>query len=122
MYELKIIDSFSSAHQLREYKGKCENLHGHNWKIEVLVKSDKLDKAGLVIDFSDLKKYLRIILQELDHKFLNDLTEFRIMNPTSENLSKYIFDKFEKILEDRNVLLTKVTVWESESASASYSR
>ena len=116
MYSIKIEGDFSSAHNLRGYKGKCEELHGHNWKVEVVVKSGRLDKIGMVIDFKLLKEALYKLLERLDHKYLNNIAYFKKVNPTSENIAKYIYDELKtKITE-----LYSVTVWESDKASATY--
>ncbi|MCX5706385.1 MAG: 6-carboxytetrahydropterin synthase QueD [Candidatus Omnitrophica bacterium] len=116
MYNIKIEDSFSSAHNLRGYKGKCEELHGHNWKVEVAVASKKLDKIGMVMDFKILKAKLSCILERLDHKYLNRIENFKKINPTSENIAKYIFDQLKPKIKG----LKSVTVWESENSSATY--
>ena len=118
MYKVSILADFSSAHMLRGYKGKCENLHGHNWKVEVFVYSKKLDKLGMVIDFKDLKKAVYSVLEELDHKNLNDLKYFKKVNPTSENIAEYIYDRVQSI----EYRVQKVTVWESDVARATYTR
>lgn len=115
-YSIKIEDNFSSAHNLRGYKGKCEELHGHNWKVEVVLASAKLDKIGLVMDFTELKKQLSKVLEKLDHKYLNNIPYFKKNNPTSENIAKYIYDSLK--LQVR--ILKSVTVWESEKSSATY--
>ena len=116
---LKIIDTFSAAHFLKNYKGACENLHGHNWKVELEVKGSKLDQTGLLIDFKELKKILKEILEELDHKLLNEKPPFNRINPSSENIAKFIFDKVSKKLPP-HVQVKSVTVWESEKACATY--
>jgi len=118
MYEVKVQSSFSSAHKLKGYKGKCEELHGHNWKIEVSASSAELDSIGMVVDFKDIKILLNSVLQELDHKFLNDLECFSKINPTSENIAKYIHDKINGL--DQGVKVNSVTVWETDTASATY--
>lgn len=120
MFELKIEDFFAAAHNLRGYKGQCEELHGHNWKVEVYVRSEVLDDIGLAIDFADLKKHVTTILDTLDHKYLNDLPSFSEVNPSSENIAKYIYEELEKLLVDTAVNVYKVTAWESEKAAASY--
>lgn len=122
MYKIKVISDFSSAHMLRQYKGKCENMHGHNWKIEARVASSKLDEAGMVMDFKELKRLLNAILDELDHKNLNELPYFKKINPTSENIAKYIYDQLaadDKRLTGSDYKL-KVTVWESDTSAATY--
>ncbi len=116
MYSIKVEGNFSSAHNLRGYKGKCEDLHGHNWKVEVLICSDKLDKIGMVMDFKFVKKALTDILEKLDHKYLNKVVYFKKVNPTSENIARYIYDK----LKLRMPQLSSVTVWENHSSLAIY--
>lgn len=116
MYNVKIEAYFSSAHSLRGYKGKCEALHGHNWKVEVTVESLKTGKAGMVVDFNDLKKELNRVLDKLDHKCLDKLGYFKKVNPTSENIAQYIY----KQLKRRVPGLKIVTVWESHNSCASY--
>jgi len=121
MFRLTVIDSFASAHQLREYRGQCENLHGHNWKVEVVVEGRRLDHGGLLLDFKNLKGALKEVLKELDHTFLNDHPFFQERNPTSENLAFFIFKKLEEILRVYPAIRVKaVTVWESEKAGATY--
>jgi len=120
MYKIKIVSGFSGAHSLRGYRGKCEELHGHNWKVEVIVCSKKLDSIGIVIDFSKLKSILNSVLEELDHKYLNDLDYFKKNNPTSENIAYYIFNKVKKSL-NKNINLVEVNVWETDNSCASYS-
>ena len=118
MFEIRVESSFSSAHRLRGYKGKCEDLHGHNWKIEVFIQTEKLDKIGMVDDFKRMRTLLNQILKKLDHAFLNDLPYFKKINPTSENIAKYIFDKLQE--KDKKLKLKKVTVWESDTSAASF--
>ncbi|UCH82353.1 MAG: 6-carboxytetrahydropterin synthase QueD [Nitrospiraceae bacterium] len=120
MYDLMIETQFSSAHQLRGYKGKCEALHGHNWRVQVTVSSEKLDDTGMVIDFHDLKKMAAEIISSLDHSFLNDVFPFTEINPSSENIAKWIFDSFKKKLDNDQCNISSVTVWENETASATY--
>jgi len=122
MYELKVATQFSAAHQLRNFGGKCEELHGHNWKIEVIVRGEKLNSAGLLIDFRELKECTNKILEELDHSFLNELPSFRNQNPSSENIAAYIFEKLSDTLKGNHIEVAKVTAWESDTASASYIR
>lgn len=120
MYEIKIYGEFSSAHRLRNYKGKCENIHGHNWKVEVVVTGEILDKMGLLIDFHILKKKLNIVLKNLDHKDLNSIPFFTDKNPSSENIAFFIYKKMKFILRNYPVKVSKVTVWENEKQCASY--
>jgi 6-pyruvoyltetrahydropterin/6-carboxytetrahydropterin synthase len=120
MYELKIISQFAAAHQLREFEGECENLHGHNWKIEVTACGNRLGKNGLLIDFRVIKAATKKVLDGLDHKFLNELEPFKDSNPSSENIARHIFKSLSRELNDDTVKITKVTAWESDSACAIY--
>jgi 6-pyruvoyltetrahydropterin/6-carboxytetrahydropterin synthase len=116
MYSIKVESDFSAAHNLRGYKGKCESLHGHNWKIEVVAAKNKLDKLGMVLDFTHLKAELHKILDVLDHKYLNNIPYFKKANPTSENIAKYIYDRLKPLVP----WVKSVTVWESQNSSATY--
>jgi len=116
MYKIKVEGIFSSAHNLRGYKGKCEQLHGHNWKVEVDVLAETLDKTGMVMDFNALKKQLNGCLEKLDHRHINRIPYFKKVNPTSENIAKYIFDTVKPRVKNIN----SVTVWESSSSCATY--
>lgn len=116
MYSIKVEGYFSSAHNLRGYKGKCEELHGHNWKIEASVAGNSLDKSGMLMDFKELKAALNIVLDKLDHKYLNSLAYFKKVNPTSENIARYIYDR----LKEKGLKLQSVTVWENQGSSATY--
>lgn len=123
MFVLTVEEEFSSAHQLRGYKGKCENLHGHNWKVILSVKGEKLNDIGLLIDFGELKALLKEILAELDHANLNDLPYFSSHNPSSENIAKYIAAKFIESLQARNIshiFLESVTIWESATSRCTF--
>ncbi len=120
MYEITVSSHFSGAHRLRYLHGKCEELHGHNWKIEVSVVSDRLNKEGVVIDFQILKQKLEKALKSLDHTYLNDLLYFSGKEPSSENIAKYIFDNLKRELKEHHVTLKKVTAWESENACVTY--
>jgi 6-pyruvoyltetrahydropterin/6-carboxytetrahydropterin synthase len=120
MYDLMIETRFSSAHQLRGYKGKCELLHGHNWKVQVFVSAEKLNEIDIAMDFHDIKAQTEEIVGQLDHGFLNDIFPFTEINPSSENIAKWIFDSLKKKIDDGNVQLSAVTVWESDTASATY--
>jgi 6-pyruvoyltetrahydropterin/6-carboxytetrahydropterin synthase len=120
MYELTIEVGFAAAHQLRGYKGKCENLHGHNWRVQISVSAERLNELDIAIDFHDLKKISQEVVAPLDHAFLNDVFPFTEKNPSSENIAKWIFDSLKKKINNGNLRIAAVTVWESESASASY--
>jgi 6-pyruvoyltetrahydropterin/6-carboxytetrahydropterin synthase len=121
MYRLMIKTAFAAAHNLINYQGDCENLHGHNWRVEVTVAAKELDEAGLGIDFKILKKRTNLLLDELDHKYLNDLEPFINESPSSENISRHLFERLSRDLNNDNVTVEQVNVWESENACASYS-
>ena len=120
MYELKIVSHFAAAHQLRNFGGKCEDLHGHNWKVEVYVSGQKLENNGLLIDFKIIKDKTNEILERLDHKFINELKYFKETNPSSENIARYIFDSLSPDINNGNISVNRVTAWESETACATY--
>lgn len=120
MFELMIETHFSAAHQLRGYNGDCEKLHGHNWKIQVHVIAGKLNELDIAIDFHELKDLTEEVIAPLDHSFLNEIFPFTEKNPSSENIAKLIFDSLKKRVNDDNIHLSAVTVWESETSSATY--
>ncbi len=122
MFRLKVKNHFSSAHFLRNYGGACENLHGHNWLVELIVEGEKLNDTDLLIDFKILKNILENILKELDHKLINDHPHFINVNPSSERLAEFIFKKAQqKLKEDYpEVRVKEVRVYETESSCAIY--
>jgi len=120
MYELTIETKFSAAHQLRGYQGRCERLHGHNWRVNVSIEADQLNDIGLAIDFKDLKDATNEFLVQLEHTFLNEVFPFTELNPSSENIAKWLYDALSKKLNDGNLRISAVTVWESDTASATY--
>ena len=120
MYELKVASHFAAAHNLRNFNSRCENLHGHNWLVEVYVTSDRLDDTGLVMDFGDVKKELAIVLDELDHKYLNELDHFKEVNPSSEHIAKFIYDRLAPKIDCGPIRLRRVSAWESENSRAAY--
>lgn len=120
MYQLKITSNFASAHNLMHYQGDCENLHGHNWKVDVSVTAKDLDKSGLGIDFKKLKAETKTLLKTLDHKYLNELEPFKNISPSSENIARYIYQELSRTLNNDNIKVESVTVWESDFARAKY--
>lgn len=116
MYEIKAQMHFSAAHHLLNYEGECENQHGHNWLVEAYVTGDELDKSNILIDYKILKKYLKSVLDLLDHKDINELSDFKGISPSSEILSKYIYDKMKELVPQ----ISKVSVWETSTSCASY--
>lgn len=119
MYEVIIKTEFASAHNLRDYNGACEAVHGHNWKIDIIVETEEVDEMGLAIDFNLLKEKSGRIIGDLDHIYLNEHEAFKVKNPSSENIAKYIFDEMRKELGSK-ARIKKITVWETDDAAASY--
>jgi 6-pyruvoyltetrahydropterin/6-carboxytetrahydropterin synthase len=119
MYELTVLGKFAAAHSLRNFKGKCEDLHGHNWKVEVVVTGSELDKADLLMDFGDLKALMNQALDRLDHKYLNELSPFDKLNPSSEQIAKHLFNTIAQGLPPQ-VSMKSVSAWESDNAKATY--
>ncbi|MEW5801819.1 MAG: 6-carboxytetrahydropterin synthase QueD [bacterium] len=125
MYKLMVSSSFAAAHQLRGYAGKCESLHGHNWRVQLYVTAEKLNEIGLALDFKDIKKCLHNVLQTLDHTNLNTLPPFQDRNPSSENIARYLFEQVSGELaqgevEGSSMQVASVRVWESDNAYAEY--
>jgi 6-pyruvoyltetrahydropterin/6-carboxytetrahydropterin synthase len=120
MFKIKISTQFSAAHFLRNYKGKCESLHGHNWKVEVLVSSLKLNSSGMVMDFGELKKITQTALEELDHKNISELDYFKDHNPSSEEIARYIFNKLKDQISAKDCQLEQIRVWETDTSCAVY--
>ncbi len=120
MFEVAVEYSFAAGHALRGYKGKCENVHGHNYRVQVTVAGDKLNSIGLLVDFTDLKAALRELADSFDHRFLNDLEPFKQANPSAENLAFYLGNELGHRLQNQNVKVRSVTVWETDTTSATY--
>lgn len=120
MYNLTIRTSFAAAHNLINYQGDCENLHGHNWKVEVTVSANELDQAGLGIDFKLLKKEAGGVINELDHKYINENPAFSSISPSSEHIARYLYQRISERINSDNIRVTAITVWESDNASACY--
>ncbi len=120
MYEIKILSTFSAAHSLRNYPGNCKNIHGHNWKVEVVVQSLNLDNLGMAIDFRRLKQETQSLLDTLDHTYINETPPFNSLNPTAENMARWLYETLSKKLNDQNAKVSRVNVWENENSSASY--
>lgn len=111
---------FNAAHNLRSYKGKCEKLHGHNWKVQIFLQGTKLNNTGMIMDFGKIKEKIQKITQKLDHTYLNSIPPFNKINPTSENLAQHIYKKMNSIINNKQCFISKVTVWETEKNCASY--
>jgi 6-pyruvoyltetrahydropterin/6-carboxytetrahydropterin synthase len=122
MYELGVERTFSAAHSLRGYEGCCENLHGHNWRVEAVAAAESLDELGLALDFRVFKRALDEILAELDHRYLNEIPPFDQINPSCENIARHIHEQLGARLDNNRTRIARVRVWESESTSATFSK
>jgi 6-pyruvoyltetrahydropterin/6-carboxytetrahydropterin synthase len=121
MFEVSVEHTFAAGHALRNYRGKCENVHGHNYRVQVTLRGEKLDAAGMLADFVELKRLLRAISEPLDHVFLNDMEPFTKLNPTAENMAWYFCEKLREQLGQENpVEVAEVKVWETDIQSATY--
>ena len=123
MFEVTVEDSFAAGHYLRNYKGKCENPHGHNYKVRVTLQGRELDAAGLLLDFKDLKMVMKPTIDRLDHQMMNDLEPFTKLNPSAENLAKYFYDETNTRLKQATsgrVSVKVVTIWETDTTTATY--
>ena len=121
MFVLKIVTDFASAHSLRDYPGDCSRLHGHNWQVEVMVPSQVLDESGIAIDFREIKKQTKAVVKRLDHQYLNEIKPFDVLNPTAENIAKYLFDEIAILTNDENVKVKEVLIWETPRSAVTYS-
>ncbi|HKD15056.1 MAG TPA: 6-carboxytetrahydropterin synthase QueD [Candidatus Angelobacter sp.] len=124
MYEVTVDRSFAAGHYLRNYKGKCENPHGHNYKVRVTLCGKELDRAGLLLDFKDLKDVMKDVIERVDHQMLNDIEPFTRLNPSAENIARYFYDETSsrlKSLTNGRVSVKDVTIWETDATTARYS-
>ena len=123
MFEITVEDTFAAGHYLRDYKGKCEKPHGHNYKVLVTMHGQQLDRAGLLVDFKDLREVMRHVIDRLDHQMINELEPFTTVNPSAENLAKYFYDETNTNLikaTQGRVQVKDVTVWETDTTTATY--
>ena len=123
MFEVSVEDTFAAGHALRGYRGKCENPHGHNYKVQITLNGESLDNIGLLFDFKDLKTAMNEVIDRLDHKFINDIAPFTEMNPSAENMAKYFYDEMNVLLRDRTqgrVQVKQVKMWETDTTAATY--
>ncbi len=120
MFELKIKTHFAAAHRLTMVGEKCENLHGHNWKIEARIIGEKLDEGGVLIDFGEIKKYIAEIMDQLDHKYLNEIDVFANQAASSENIALYIATELQKKIVDPSIKVSSISAWESDNSCATY--
>jgi 6-pyruvoyltetrahydropterin/6-carboxytetrahydropterin synthase len=122
MFEVAVEQGFASAHALRNYKGRCENVHGHNWKVRVVIEGEKLDQTGMLVDFLDVKSLMGEIVGRIDHQFLNEIPPFDVVNPSAENIAEYFYQQMTGKLEGTPVPvhIREVKIWETEIQSATY--
>ena len=122
MFQVSVEETFSAGHALRGYKGKCENVHGHNYRVRVTLEGPELDSIGLLVDFTRLKQIIREIMGRLDHQFVNDLEPFRTVNPSAENMAKYFYDEVARGMVDLppGAHITDVVLWETDTSRAQY--
>ena len=122
MYEVSVDETFAAGHALRGYRGKCENVHGHNYKVRVTLTGKELDSVGLLYDFVHLKKIIREVIESLDHRFLNDFAPFDTINPSAENIARYIYEQSSKQMAKpaNGAAISSITVWETDVTSATY--
>ena len=122
MFEVAVEQVFASAHALRNYKGRCENVHGHNWKVRVVIAGERLDQTGLLVDFIDVKNLMGEIIERIDHQFLNEIPPFDVVNPSAENIAEYFWQKMSEGLAGTPVpvKVTEVKIWETDIQSATY--
>ena len=121
MFEVSVEQTFAAGHALRNYKGKCENVHGHNFKVQVVIEGEKLDETGLLVDFLDVKAAMQSIIDRLDHVFLNDVAPFDVKNPSAENIAEYFYQEMTRSLgAGVPVRIREVRIWETDIQSAAY--
>jgi len=124
MFEVTVEDTFAAGHALRGYRGKCENPHGHNYRVRVSLCGKDLDSIGLLYDFKDVKQIIAATVDRLDHQYMNDIPPFDKINPSAENLARYFYEESQRMLTERNpgngVRVTAVTVWETDTTTATY--
>ncbi len=120
MYDIFVKTHFSSGHYLRDYPGSCEQPHGHNWNVTVTVRANQLDSLGMGIDFKQLKTHVNAVIDHIDHKNLNEMEEFSALNPSSENIARFIYEQLQQPLDHERYRLFSVTVYETESSGLTY--
>ncbi len=120
MFEVSVEQSFAAGHALRNYRGKCENVHGHNYRVRITMAGPKLDDAGLLVDFLEVKNLMGGVVDYLDHQFINDLAPFDTLNPSAENIAKYFYDRVTAGLKPADVKISEVKIWETDTCSAVY--
>ena len=122
MFEVSVEQVFAAGHALRNYKGKCENIHGHNWRVQVVIEGEQLDGTGLLVDFIDVKDLMGSVIARLDHQFLNEVAPFDVKNPSAENIAEYFYEQMSTGLAATPVpvKIREVKIWETDIQSATY--
>lgn len=120
MFEVSVEETFAAGHALRNYRGKCENVHGHNYRVQVTVEGEELNSTGLLVDFADVKRLIRGVVERLDHRFLNDVAPFDAINPSAENLARYFYDEITRGISTPGPRVREVKIWETDVSSATY--
>jgi len=133
MFRVTVEETFAAGHALRGYRGKCENVHGHNYKIRVTLEGTELNSIGLLYDFKDLKEAIQCAIRRLDHQFLNDIPPFDELNPSAENIAKYFYEEVGRLIASPSpesrvpnpeslppCRVERVTVWETDTTTATY--
>ena len=123
MFEVSVEDTFAAGHALRGYRGKCENPHGHNYKVKITLAGEELDHIGLLYDFKDLKAAMGEVVDRLDHQYLNDIVPFRELNPSAENMARYFYQECTaklKAISEGRIRVKEVTIWETDTTTATY--
>ncbi len=124
MFEVSVEETFAAGHALRNYRGKCENVHGHNYRVRITMEGEELDNAGLLVDFAELKRVMRDIIERLDHQFLNDVEPFDKLNPSAENMARYFYQEMSRQFtagaRPSPVRVAAVKIWETDTATAVY--
>jgi len=120
MFEVSVEQTFAAGHALRNYHGKCENVHGHNYKVRITVAGEQLDETGLLVDFLEVKRLMGAAIDYLDHRFINDLAPFDEINPSAENIAKFFYDRVAEGIDNNGVSISEVKVWETDTSSAVY--
>jgi 6-pyruvoyltetrahydropterin/6-carboxytetrahydropterin synthase len=122
MFEVSVEQVFAAGHALRNYKGKCENIHGHNWRVQVVIEGERLDDTGLLVDFIDVKDLMGSVIARLDHQFLNEVAPFDVTNPSAENIAEYFYREMNTGLASTPVpvKIREVKIWETDIQSATY--
>jgi 6-pyruvoyltetrahydropterin/6-carboxytetrahydropterin synthase len=124
MFEVTVEQTFAAGHALREYKGKCENVHGHNYRVQITVEGERLNRIGLLVDFVELKRVVREVVAILDHQFINDLEPFTVINPSAENMAKYFYDEVSQRMgaadAEAPTRISQIKIWETDTSIAVY--